>query len=107
MAAAGVGAVTGVALVLLLAPPRRSHVRQPVARWPDRLRRAAPAVVTVLLVSVGVAVPSWYYAAVVQSAAIRPTPTLLSQTRLEAAVVTAGSKIVIAGGLVLDDQRWE
>ncbi len=100
VAAAGVGAVTGVALVLLLAPPH-NRTRQPTTRRSDRLRRAAPAMVTLLL-SVGLAVPSWYYAAVVQSAAIRPMPTLLSQTRLEAAVVTAGSKIVIAGGLVLD-----
>lgn len=101
VAAAGVGAVTGVALVLLLAPPH-NHARQPAARRPDRLRRAAPAVVTVLLVSVGLVVPVWYYAAAVQSAAIRPAPALLSQTRLEAAVAAAGSKIVIAGGLVLD-----
>ena len=57
VAAAGVGAVTGVALVLLLAPPH-NRARQPAARRPDRLRRAAPAVVTVLLVSVGLVVPS-------------------------------------------------
>ncbi len=101
VAAAGVGAVTGVALVLLLAPPH-GHVRQPAARRTDRLRRAMPAIVTLLLVSVGLAVPSWYNAAVVQSAAIRPAPARLSQTRLEAAVAAAGSKIVIAGGLVLD-----
>ena len=101
VAAAGVGAVTGVALVLLLAPPH-GHARRPAARWPDRLRCAAPAVVTLLLVSIGLAVPSWYYAAAVQAAAIRPAPARLSQTRLEAAVVTAGSKIVIAGGLVLE-----
>ena len=85
VAAAGVGTVTGVALVLLLAPPQ-GHVRQPATRRPDQLRRAAPAVVTVLLVSIGLAVPIWYYAAVVQSAAIRPASARLSQTRLEAAV---------------------
>ena len=101
VAAAGVGAVTGVGLVLLFAPAQ-GQVRRPAAARLARLRRAVPVAVTVLLVSGGLAVPVWYYAAVVQSAAIRPASARLSQLRLEPAVVAAGSKILIAGGLFLE-----
>ena len=58
VAAAGVGAVTGVALVLYCWHHRTITPGSPAARRSDRLRRAAPAMVTVLLVSVGLVVPS-------------------------------------------------